>query len=559
MKTLAFMVLVSTIFLTGCQAEALNPKANSLEGSWLRPISGAPGEFEGIRFDEDGSFGLINIYSMSGSSWQQTGNQLTISTLTERYPEAEASTVVIKKVTEAELILSGDSFFASTYQRDDHAGGVITGNLSLPTNTTLPDDAILTVRLEDVSLADAPSKLVGNRIIPVGGQTTPISWRVYYPGAIIDTRNRYNISAVISFANQLQYRTTNYYGVISGGMPSTINIEVVASNPPGVTEGKPMQGMYNYMADAGMFFNCADQKNYPVTMEAANASLERAYSELKPGMNEKVWIEVIGQLVERTNMEGDGSGLNLLVEKVISASKDKTCPEGSIPFAGKQWQLIEITDSSLVAGIDLSAANLEFSAAGTVTGSGGCNRLNASFTVEHSKLNIGPMMMTRMACRGERGMLETEFTRALEKVDGFALADGVLLLLLEGEPLLKFASKYPENLSGQWRLSKLAGLPIPDDINPGDVAYLEFSDDGKLTGKTGCNRISSSYTKNENKLKFGIAAGTMMACPPDLMQIETSMHKMLAQIDNFEISNNTLILKDQQENPLAWFKQEGSD
>ncbi len=559
MRNSLILLLASTILLSACQAETPSIEISTPEGTWLRPINGAPGEFEGIRFDADGSFGLINIYSMSGLNWQQTGTQLTLNTLTERYPEAEASTAVIEKVAETELVLSGDSFFASTYQRDNNAGGVITGNLNLPADITLPDGAILTISLEDVSLADAPSKLVGNRIIPVAGQSTPINWRVYYPTAIIDTRNRYNISAVISFANKLQYRTTSAYGVISDGMSSNINIEVVASNPPTVTQGKPMQGMYSYMADAGIFLNCADQKSYPVTTEAANAGLERAYSELKPGTNEKVWVALIGQLVERADMEGDGSGLNLLVEKVISASKEKTCPVGSIPFAGKQWQLSEITDSNLAADADLSAANLEFTAAGSVSGSGGCNRLNASYTVDSSNLSIGPMMMTRKACQGELGMLETAFTQALDKVDGFVLADGVLQLLQEGEPLLKFITNKTASLGGKWRLSKLAGLSIPDDINPGDVAYLEFSDNGKLSGKTGCNNMSSSYTQNESSLKFGIAAGTMMACPPDLSQIEITMHKMLAQTQSFEISNNTLILKDQQQAPLAWFKQEGSD
>ena len=39
-----------------------------------------------------------------------------------------------------------------------------------------------------------------------------------------------------------------------------------------------LQGMYRYMADAGLFLDCATREQWPVAMEADNAALERAYA-----------------------------------------------------------------------------------------------------------------------------------------------------------------------------------------------------------------------------------------------------------------------------------------
>ncbi len=342
------LVLASTMLLTACQTESVNQEASSLEGSWLRPINGAPGEFEGMTFGADGSFGLLNIYSMSGSSWEQNGDQVVITTLTERYPEPDPSTVSIEKLTAEQLILSGDSFFAGSYKRDDDAGGMVAGSLSMPTGTVLPKDALLTIQLEDVSLADAPSKLVGNRLIPVGGQSGSIDWEVYYPGAVIDTRNTYNISAVIAYDNSMQLRTTSHFGVFTDGMSKKMDIEVVDVSSKAADSGKPMQGMYNYMADAGMFYNCADQQNYPVAMEGANIDLERAYTELRQVDNEKIWIEVVGELVERADMEGGGSSMSLLVNKFVSINRENACPVASNLITGTKWLLIEVSERSLV-------------------------------------------------------------------------------------------------------------------------------------------------------------------------------------------------------------------
>jgi heat shock protein HslJ len=60
-----------------------------------------------------------------------------------------------------------------------------------------------------------------------------------------------------------------------------------------------------------------------------------------------------------------------------------------------EWRVEDIAGARV---IDNSPATLLFGADGRLSGNATCNRLTASYTVEGSKLTIGPVGTTRMAC-----------------------------------------------------------------------------------------------------------------------------------------------------------------
>ena len=51
--------------------------------------------------------------------------------------------------------------------------------------------------------------------------------------------------------------------------------------PPPPSGTMSLQGMYSYMADAGIFVDCATRQKWPVATEADNAALEQAYGSAK--------------------------------------------------------------------------------------------------------------------------------------------------------------------------------------------------------------------------------------------------------------------------------------
>ena len=78
---------------------------------------------------------------------------------------------------------------------------------------------------------------------------------------------------------------------------------------------------------------------------------------------------------------------------------------------------------------------------------------------------------------------------------------------------------------------------------------------GKVTGSTGCNRYTGSYTSQvSGVIEFGQIATTMMACPQPQMQQEQAFLKALDDAAAYAISGGLLTLKGANGDELATFQ-----
>jgi heat shock protein HslJ len=59
---------------------------------------------------------------------------------------------------------------------------------------------------------------------------------------------------------------------------------------------------------------------------------------------------------------------------------------------------------------------------------------------------------------------------------------------------------------------------------------------GRVSGKSACNRYTGAVSLTGEGLSFGNAAGTMMACPEDLMAVEQAFLGGLSRIDRFDLT-----------------------
>ncbi|MEZ5366847.1 MAG: META domain-containing protein [Bryobacterales bacterium] len=64
----------------------------------------------------------------------------------------------------------------------------------------------------------------------------------------------------------------------------------------------------------------------------------------------------------------------------------------------------------------------------------------------------------------------------------------------------------------EWRVELIDGRGVIDNSQ----TSLEFGQDGRLSGSTGCNRYSTTYGVDGEKLEIGQAAVTQRACVPAL-------------------------------------------
>jgi putative lipoprotein len=144
---------------------------------------------------------------------------------------------------------------------------------------------------------------------------------------------------------------------------------------------------------------------------------------------------------------GNGKEVNILLKHVArtTATAASAGSSGSIRLEDTTWKLTRLGDKDVVSSenqrqpyIVLDSSNRR------VTGSGGCNRLNGSYTLEKQTIHFGPIASTMMACPS--GMdLEGTFLHALDKAHRWKIQGNELEFQDEdGAFLLGFEAALPE-------------------------------------------------------------------------------------------------------------------
>lgn len=105
----------------------------------------------------------------------------------------------------------------------------LTGTVTYRERIALPPDAVVTVRLLDVSLADAPSVTLAEQAIRAEGRNVPIPYTLAYDPGRVDARHRYVVRAEIrDGAGALRWTTDTAIPVLTDGAPSDgVEVRVV--------------------------------------------------------------------------------------------------------------------------------------------------------------------------------------------------------------------------------------------------------------------------------------------------------------------------------------------
>lgn len=107
--------------------------------------------------------------------------------------------------------------------------GVVRGTVTYRQRMALPKNSILTVKILDVSLADAPSNTVAEQKVELGNQQVPIPFELKFNPNQIDSRRRYAVRAEISNNGRLIYTTDTNYPVLTQGSGNNVAIDLVSA------------------------------------------------------------------------------------------------------------------------------------------------------------------------------------------------------------------------------------------------------------------------------------------------------------------------------------------
>ncbi len=133
-------------------------------------------------------------------------------------------------------------------QRDEPQTHSVTGTVSYRLRIALPPEAVVNVRLEDLSLADAKSRPIAGARIVTEGRQAPIPFTLSYDADQIQQSHRYSVSATIDIGDITLFASTQEHPVLTQGGGNRVDIEVeqaeagASKPPPTEPAAAPLEG-----------------------------------------------------------------------------------------------------------------------------------------------------------------------------------------------------------------------------------------------------------------------------------------------------------------------------
>jgi uncharacterized lipoprotein YbaY/heat shock protein HslJ/uncharacterized lipoprotein NlpE involved in copper resistance len=437
----------------------------------------------------------------------------------------------------------------------------ITGKAFYRQRIAMPPDAVLSVRVEDVSRTDTQAPALAETLETFGDRQVPIEFALQIPNTAIDTSHSYNVRAAITVNGELRFTTTRSYPVLTRGAGNKVDLmlDAVQSDVSGqsaVTSAASPDSLVSFALPATFagITPCADCPGIEQTLTLRSDGLYRL---------RRIYQDRLGGLfVELGRWTADNEQLSL--------------------NNGSETQLFQLKDDEILRQLDRlgqpieTSANLDLHRAAQVDpiteslqwrGEFRYMADAATFTDCASGIRW-PVVMTGDYLATERNYLKSRNVPGAPLVVNFK---GRLDLrpAMEGSPVEQIViEKFSDSKPGTtcpssalgkskaiaelkdtfWKLLDLNGKKIP--IAPSHKRQIRItlaSEGSRLIGYSGCNQLLGTYAQKDNELRFSQMAGTMMACVSPFMELEGQVLKMLGATTGYRIEGKQLfLLKDDQ-------------
>jgi putative lipoprotein len=112
------------------------------------------------------------------------------------------------------------------------AGPEVTGTVAYRERIALPSNASIDVKIQDISLQDAPAKTIAETVFAAEGKQVPISFQLSYNPTDINMAHTYLVRATINVNGKLMFTTTTKYPVLTQGAPSQVTMMLQQAKEP---------------------------------------------------------------------------------------------------------------------------------------------------------------------------------------------------------------------------------------------------------------------------------------------------------------------------------------
>ena len=237
----------------------------------------------------------------------------------------------------------------------------------------------------------------------------------------------------------------------------------------------------------------------------------------------------------------DGQFLAGCCRVVPLAAKMEKAEQVTSALEGPSWRLAQIAGKEPKGLASLERAVSVTFVDGQARGFSGCNNFTGGYQLEGSRLHLGQLASTMMACPEPGSSIENSFQKAFAGSLEFTTdSDRLLLSGASGESLL-FERESPPQLDGSaWKVTNFNNKrqAVIGVIGDPDITLVFGAEE--VSGSAGCNRFWASYTSDGNSISFGPPATTRMACAEALMTQEQLFLAALASAVTWRVDGNVL-------------------
>lgn len=239
------------------------------------------------------------------------------------------------------------------------------------------------------------------------------------------------------------------------------------------------------------------------------------------------------------------AGLSVLLTLGLAGCSTTNTATESTSLEGSAWVLASLPGRSLVADATPTARFKD----GRVAGSDGCNRYSMPFTVQGSRIEIGPIGPASLMACPESTMEQAEaFKSALRTARSFRSGAGTLELLdANGALLATFAAQASTLAGTSWNVMNINnGRQAVVSIVSGSTVTMAFDTTGRVSGTTGCNPYSGAYRVEGGTLRFSaVAAGRRACADPEVDAQEQAFLRAMESVATMDFEGDRLDLREE--------------
>lgn len=436
---------------------------------------------------------------------------------------------------------------------------VITGSALYRERIALPPDAVFEATLEDISRADAPADVLGRTRLEPAGQP-PFPFEIGYDPARIKANRRYAVRARVTQADRLLFTTDRIYPVLTRGHGNTVELLLRRASdktPPPKPANSPLGILPASFAGE---LPCADcpgvlwqldlfpDRTFQLRMTYRDKPLDQVRDDIgRWSLNDKLRVlRLTGSREAALSFELRGTDT---LRKLDAEGRPIASPlnyelkrlphfapvEPRLTFSGLYAYQ---ADSGLLAPC-ATGQRLPVATEGD----------NAALEAAYSKARRRP---------GEPLLVSVE-GRLVQRPPVEGRAGPRPTVVVERFFAISPSATCRSNLTAAnlqdtyWKLTQLDGAPVTVGDRQREPHLVLHTEQRRLAGFGGCNRLAGGYQLDGTKLSFGDIAATMMACPTGMDQ-EQKFTAALKRVTGWRISGQRLELLDSAGQPVAQFE-----